>query len=232
MATKFYNPTPGFGPVKLADTFGPNVRPGGHTGWDNRAPWRFPIRPAAPGKVYAIPVENLTLPKDERGCGHGVRIRHDATATSSYCHLAEPTTLRVGDVVDYDTILGYVGTSGNASYPHLHHSHERNGIRVDPASVLEGTGLIRDPWPGLTIPPPPTVLDRVTVDRPRLRRGAEGRAVSDLQALLNIAASAGLTVDGKFGPLTETAVQGFQSSHGLTADGIVGPLTWTALLDY
>lgn len=37
--------------------------------------------------------------------------------------------------------------------------------------------------------------------------------------------------DGKFGPLTETAVKAFQAGHDLEVDGIVGPLTWQKLVD-
>ena len=39
-------------------------------------------------------------------------------------------------------------------------------------------------------------------------------------------------VDGDFGPLTQTAVEQFQTVRGLTVDGIVGPATWAALLRY
>ncbi|WP_195911340.1 C40 family peptidase [Streptomyces kaniharaensis] len=61
-----------------------------------------------------------------------------------------------------------------------------------------------------------------------LQSGATGNCVSTLQAILNNL-GAGLTVDGQFGPGTDTAVRNFQSSHGLTADGIVGPATKNAL---
>jgi peptidoglycan hydrolase-like protein with peptidoglycan-binding domain len=36
-------------------------------------------------------------------------------------------------------------------------------------------------------------------------------------------------IDGRYGPLTEQAVQRFQAAHGLRVDGIAGPRTWTAL---
>ncbi len=39
-----------------------------------------------------------------------------------------------------------------------------------------------------------------------------------------------LTIDGDFGPGTDSAVRSFQSSKGLALDGIVGPLTWSALV--
>lgn len=54
-------------------------------------------------------------------------------------------------------------------------------------------------------------------------------AVMQLQTLLNTLINAGLTVDGFFGPLTETAVKSFQSSQGIQIDGIVGPVTWSRL---
>ncbi|AFZ66225.1 peptidoglycan recognition protein family protein [Deinococcus peraridilitoris] len=62
-----------------------------------------------------------------------------------------------------------------------------------------------------------------------VRRGDLGSAVQGVQSQL---ASKGyaLSVDGNFGPGTESAVKSFQSSRGLTSDGIVGPATWHALV--
>ncbi|MBV6702247.1 peptidoglycan-binding protein [Kitasatospora aureofaciens] len=61
-----------------------------------------------------------------------------------------------------------------------------------------------------------------------LSQGSTGACVSTLQQQLN-GFGAGLTVDGRFGPGTDTAVRNFQSSHGLVSDGIVGPATKAAL---
>lgn len=56
-----------------------------------------------------------------------------------------------------------------------------------------------------------------------IKNGSKGTEVRKLQEIL------GVTVDGIFGPKTESAVKEFQNEHGLDADGIVGPKTWDAL---
>ena len=53
-----------------------------------------------------------------------------------------------------------------------------------------------------------------------LKKGSKGEAVKTLQEFLKI------TVDGDFGPKTETAVKNYQKKNGLTVDGVVGPRTW------
>ncbi|MGW3045279.1 NlpC/P60 family protein [Kitasatospora sp. NPDC001159] len=62
-----------------------------------------------------------------------------------------------------------------------------------------------------------------------LQTGASGACVSTLQTMLNTFSAGRLTVDGQFGPATDTAVRNFQASHALTIDGVVGAGTKNAL---
>lgn len=58
-----------------------------------------------------------------------------------------------------------------------------------------------------------------------VRRGDHGEAVKAVQTLV----PGDLTVDGSFGPATETAVRDFQAMFAPPVDGVVGPVTWHAL---
>ncbi|MFO0611511.1 MAG: peptidoglycan DD-metalloendopeptidase family protein [Polyangiaceae bacterium] len=63
-----------------------------------------------------------------------------------------------------------------------------------------------------------------------LVRGSRGTEVQLVQELLNLSSSRPrLVADGDFGQLTEQSVRFFQSGHALTIDGKVGPRTYTAL---
>lgn len=64
---------------------------------------------------------------------------------------------------------------------------------------------------------------------PILRRGDRNAAVRVMQYLLNDRGTA-VTVDGIFGPRTETAVTSFQAGNGLLPDGTVGERTWSRLI--
>ena len=65
---------------------------------------------------------------------------------------------------------------------------------------------------------------------PVLREGSTGEAVKGLQREL-VDAGYSLTVDGSFGPATNTAVRSYQSKVGLVVDGVVGNNTWGSLVD-
>ena len=67
-----------------------------------------------------------------------------------------------------------------------------------------------------------------------LRTGSSGENVRRVQNWLNGVGSyytsiPRLTVDGRFGSATQSAVIAFQQLFGLSADGVVGPLTWNKL---
>ena len=64
---------------------------------------------------------------------------------------------------------------------------------------------------------------------PTLRRGAVSTYVLVLQDALNALGYSTRTLDGKFGPNTESALRGFQRSVGLSVDGICGCNTWKKL---
>ena len=53
----------------------------------------------------------------------------------------------------------------------------------------------------------------------------KGDAVEVVQSVVNT------TIDGSFGPATDTAVKSFQKANGCTVDGIVGPQTWEAIFN-
>lgn len=55
-----------------------------------------------------------------------------------------------------------------------------------------------------------------------IKTGSTGSDVEKWQKII------GVTVDGKFGPATETATKEYQKKHGLNPDGIVGPKTWAS----
>jgi hypothetical protein len=98
----------------------------------------------------------------------------------------------------------------------------------------EKPGPIHEPEPAPAPSPKPPAPGPAPTGEfmpPTLKQGALEPAVRSLQSLLNLHA-AGLTVDGSFGPATETAVKNFQKVMGLGVDGIVGPKTWTALCTF
>jgi len=87
-------------------------------------------------------------------------------------------------------------------------------------------GLVPD---GVIGPATAAALDRVGGRTMLLRLGSRGEMVTMLQHKLQMLGYYHGSLDGIFGPLTATAVKGFQSAHGLTPDGIVGPKTMAAI---
>jgi murein DD-endopeptidase MepM/ murein hydrolase activator NlpD len=79
------------------------------------------------------------------GYGNLVEIRHANGITTRYGHLrAFAKGLSVGDRVDQGEVIGYVGSTGLSTAPHLHYEFRVNGVPRDPRNTDFGSG---DPVP-------------------------------------------------------------------------------------
>ncbi len=119
----------------------------GHRGTDIALPDRaamrrgVAVRAAAAGVVRATrdgmidndnPSDALRVPSN-RACGNGVLIDHGGGWETQYCHLARGSvSVRAGDEVAAGDVIGEVGMSGRAEFPHLHMSLRHDGQLVDP----------------------------------------------------------------------------------------------------
>jgi murein DD-endopeptidase MepM/ murein hydrolase activator NlpD len=67
------------------------------------------------------------------GCGNGVVIDHGRQRHTRYCHLRRGSVVvQPGNPVEQGAVLGQVGSSGLASFPHLHFGVSIDGRSVDP----------------------------------------------------------------------------------------------------
>src|SRR6185312_9237092 len=68
-----------------------------------------------------------------RECGNGVLLIHADGWQTQYCHMAKGSIrVRSGQTVAAGTVLGLVGESGDAAFPHLHLSVRRDKEKIDP----------------------------------------------------------------------------------------------------
>lgn len=105
--------------------------PSGHRGLDLQTPRNTPIYAIGPGKVLEV--------RDYPKGGHTIKTSHeDGKLTAYYAHMEKPSTLAAGQEIDSNTVVGFVGTSGNAfdTAPHVHFETKINGSYVDPKSVI------------------------------------------------------------------------------------------------
>jgi len=99
-----------------------------HNGTDFGAPTGTPIHAASFGKIVKLGQYGPN--------GNYVAIEHDNGYETGYSHLSrfEPG-LKLGDNVKRGQVIGYVGTTGRSTGPHLHFSARKNGAYIDPESL-------------------------------------------------------------------------------------------------
>jgi murein DD-endopeptidase MepM/ murein hydrolase activator NlpD len=68
-----------------------------------------------------------------RECGNGVVVAHPGGWETQYCHMRKGSVrVKAGEPVAAGQVLGMVGMSGEAEFPHLHLSVRRTGEKIDP----------------------------------------------------------------------------------------------------
>lgn len=95
-----------------------------HKGIDFAAGTGTPIMAAASGTIVYAGVY--------RGYGNHVRIRHANGIETTYSHMSRFGKARVGGRVEQGQVIGYVGSTGMSTGPHLHYEVYLKGRPVDP----------------------------------------------------------------------------------------------------
>lgn len=103
------------------------VRP--HTGVDYAAPAGTPVVTIGDGVVIEKGYKG--------GGGHTVKIRHNSTYTTAYLHLSKyGKDIAVGKHVTQGEVIGYVGSTGNSTGPHLDFRIWKGGSPIDPLKMV------------------------------------------------------------------------------------------------
>ena len=94
-----------------------------HSGVDIKAKWGDPVGASQPGTVQFAGWHN--------GYGNLVIVDHSGGVTTYYAHLSS-FELGVGARVERGTIVGYAGSTGRATSPHLHYEVRIDGNAINP----------------------------------------------------------------------------------------------------
>lgn len=100
-----------------------------HHGVDYAAPTGTPVYAIGSGKVIAKGYQ-------ANGGGNYFKIRHNSTYTTTYMHLSRfAKGLQVGDHVAQKEVIGYVGSTGLSTGPHLDFRVYENGKPINPLTI-------------------------------------------------------------------------------------------------
>ena len=106
-----------------------------HRGTDFAAPEGTPIMASGDGKIVRA-----------RWCGGGgncIKIKHNSTYSTVYAHLSKFARIaKEGNRVRQGQIIGYVGSTGMSTGPHLHYEVIENGKKVNSQTLKLPSGKI------------------------------------------------------------------------------------------
>ncbi|MDE2170017.1 MAG: M23 family metallopeptidase [Sphingomonadales bacterium] len=97
-----------------------------HSGTDLAAPWGAPI--------YAVADGIVTYAGGRGGYGNYVKLEHGGDLATAYGHMSR-IAVTPGERVHAGQVIGYVGSTGLSTGPHVHYEVFRDGVSVDPMSV-------------------------------------------------------------------------------------------------
>ena len=99
-----------------------------HRGLDFAAPSGTPVFAAGDGIFEKVGWNG--------SYGKYIRIRHTGTYKTAYAHLSGfHKNVRVGKRISQGKIIGYVGTTGRSTGPHLHYEVIKNNVQVNPMKI-------------------------------------------------------------------------------------------------
>jgi murein DD-endopeptidase MepM/ murein hydrolase activator NlpD len=98
-----------------------------HRAIDYAAAMGTPIRAVGDGTV--------TFAGWKTSYGYFVSLHHNATYSTNYAHLSQPI-VKVGQKVKQSEVIGYVGSTGFSTGPHLHFEMVKNGVKVNPLKEI------------------------------------------------------------------------------------------------
>ncbi|SHG08030.1 Peptidase family M23 [Fodinibius roseus] len=99
-----------------------------HNGVDYAAPYGTPVLSTGDGVV--------TEARYRGASGNIVQVKHNRTYRTAYLHLKGfAGGIRAGTHVEQGQVIGYVGTTGRSTGPHLHYEIKRNNRPVNPLTM-------------------------------------------------------------------------------------------------
>ena len=112
-----------------------------HKGVDYAAGTGTPIQAAGDARVEFVGRKG--------GYGNAVILNHGGGKTTLYGHMSRFAKIRAGQRVAQGTIIGYVGSTGMSTGPHLHYEFRINGVHMNPLKMtlpppepLNGAALV------------------------------------------------------------------------------------------
>jgi murein DD-endopeptidase MepM/ murein hydrolase activator NlpD len=99
----------------------------GHRAIDYAAPSGTPIRSVGDGTITSAGWNG--------SYGYMVSVRHNGTYSTNYAHMSK-MAVKKGAKVKQGDVIGYVGSTGFSTGPHLHYEMVKNGIKINPLTEV------------------------------------------------------------------------------------------------